>query len=139
MTPFIDGATCLDLFAGSGSLGFEAISRGAQACQFIDQSKANIDKINLNIKSFQLANCTTEISESHKYVTRTDQKYDIVFFDPPYKSNCYDWLDLALEKLLKPDGIIYIESATKIELKSLCMIREKKTKTLFYGIYKYDR
>ena len=122
MTPFIDGATCLDLFAGSGSLGFEAISRGAQACQFIDQSKANIDKINLNIKSFQLANCKTEISESHKYVTRTDQKYDIVFFDPPYKSNCYDWLDLALEKLLKPDGIIYIESATKIELKSLCKI-----------------
>ena len=139
MTPFIDGATCLDLFAGSGSLGFEAISRGAQACQFIDQSKANIEQINLNIKSFQLANCTTEISESHKYVSLTDQRYDIVFFDPPYKSNCYDWLDLVLEKLLKPDGIIYIESATKIELDILSMVREKKTKTLFYGIYKYDR
>jgi 16S rRNA (guanine966-N2)-methyltransferase len=70
LTPFIDGATCLDLFAGSGSLGFEAISRGAQACQFIDQSKTNIEQINLNIKSLQLTNCTTEISESYKYVTR---------------------------------------------------------------------
>jgi 16S rRNA (guanine966-N2)-methyltransferase len=139
LTPFIDGATCLDLFAGSGSLGFEAISRGAQACQFIDQVKTNIEHIDLNIKSLRLANCTTEISESHKFATRTDHRYDIVFFDPPYKSNCYDWLDLALEKLLKPGGIIYIESATKIELEGLCMIREKKTKTLFYGIYKYDR
>ena len=139
MSPFIDGATCLDLFAGSGSLGFEAISRGAHACQFIDYSKANIEQINLNIKSLQLKNCTTEISESHKYIIRTNQRYDIVFFDPPYKSNCYDWLKQALEKLLKPDGIIYIESANKIELESLCMIREKKTKTLFYGIYKYDR
>ena len=139
MSPFINRATCLDLFAGSGSLGFEAISRGAHACQFIDYSKANIEQINLNIKSLQLKNCTTEISESHKYIIRTNQRYDIVFFDPPYKSNCYDWLKQALEKLLKPDGIIYIESANKIELESLCMIREKKTKTLFYGIYKYDR
>ncbi|MEK9714512.1 MAG: RsmD family RNA methyltransferase, partial [Methylophilaceae bacterium] len=74
------------------------------------------------------------------FIRRTkEKKFDFIFFDPPYKSNCYDWLDLALEKLLKPDGIIYIESATKIELESLCMIREKKTKTLFYGIYKYDR
>jgi 16S rRNA (guanine966-N2)-methyltransferase len=72
-------------------------------------------------------------------VTHNDQRYDIVFFDPPYKSNCYDWLDLALKKLLKPDGIIYIESATKIALDNLSMIREKKTKTLFYGIYKYDQ
>lgn len=139
MTPYIDGATCLDLFAGSGSLGFEAISRGAEACQFIDQSQTNIEQINLNIKSLQLANCKSEISESYEYVTHNDQRYDIVFFDPPYKSNCYDWLDLALKKLLKPDGIIYIESATKIALDSLSMIREKKTKTLFYGIYKYDQ
>ena len=135
MTPYIDGATCLDLFAGSGSLGFEAISRGAEACQFIDRSQTNIEQINLNIKSLQLANCKSEISESYEYVTHNDQRYDIVFFDPPYKSNCYDWLDLALKKLLKPDGIIYIESATKIALDNLSMIREKKTKTLFYGIY----
>jgi 16S rRNA (guanine966-N2)-methyltransferase len=95
LTPFIDGATCLDLFAGSGSLGFEAISRGAQACQFIDQSKANIEQINLNIKSFQLANCTSEISQTYKNVKHTDQRYDIVFFHPPYKSNGINWLDLA--------------------------------------------
>ena len=136
--PYIDGASCLDLFAGSGSLGFEAISRGAQACRFIDQSKTNIEQINKNIKSLQLENCKSQISEAHKYVTHNHERYDIVFFDPPYKSDCYDWLDLALKKLLKPDGIIYIESETKIELESLNMIREKKTKTLFYGIYKYD-
>jgi len=102
-------------------------------------SQTNIEQINLNIKSLQLANCKSEISESYEYVTHNDQRYDIVFFDPPYKSNCYDWLDLALKKLLKPDGIIYIESATKIALDNLSMVREKKTKTLFYGIYKYDR
>lgn len=127
---------CLDLFAGSGSLGFESISRGALSCTFIDHTHSNIENIQKNIIDLDLSNCEVVISEAYRYVNSVDCKYDLIFFDPPYHSDCYDWLEFAAGKLLSEGGIIYIESSKKINLDKIKMLKEKKTKSLYYGIYR---
>jgi 16S rRNA (guanine966-N2)-methyltransferase len=130
-----DDVACLDLFAGSGSLGFEAISRGAKNCTFVDNNIINIQNIEKNIKKFNLDNCYFENKDAKQYIKSAEKKFDLIFFDPPYKSKYYELLDEIVVKLLAFNGVIYIESSNKIQLENIKMIKCKKTKTLHYGIY----
>jgi 16S rRNA (guanine(966)-N(2))-methyltransferase RsmD len=86
ISSFLPNTNCLDLFAGSGILGIEALSRGAKSCAFVDQDKeatANITKCltetNLIGKSFVAR------MDNVKYISNCEETFDIIFFDPPYK------------------------------------------------------
>lgn len=135
----IHSANCLDLFAGSGSLGFEAISRGAKYCTFVEKSKKNANNIQQNISTFDLKNCDVIHQDAHQFIFSSTNKYDLIFFDPPFGSSCYLWLEDVAKKILAPQGIIYIESSKQVELKILKVIKQKKTKSLCYGIYEQVR
>ena len=132
-------ANCLDLFAGSGSLGFEAISRGASHCTFVELSKKNVDNIQQNINTFGLKNCDVIHQDAHQFISNSTNKFDLIFFDPPFASSCYLWLDDVAKKILAPQGIIYLESSKTVESNVLKAIKHKKTKSLYYGIYEQDR
>ena len=108
-------ANCLDLFAGSGSLGFEAISRGASHCTFVELSKKNVDNIQQNINTFGLKNCDVIHQDAHQFISNSTNKFDLIFFDPPFASSCYLWLDDVAKKILAPQGIIYLESSKTVE------------------------
>lgn len=86
--PDLINKTILDLFAGSGSLGIEAISRGAKHAFFIDQDKSIIQTIRSNLEKTRLsAKSTVRRQDVFQFLTdqaKTDQKYDIVFADPPF-------------------------------------------------------
>ena len=92
----------LDLFAGSGNLGIEAISNGANKCYFVDNNKIAINTINKNIKTFNIEDNSIVIKND--YMNALDSlrntKFDIVFLDPPYKDN---YIDKAINKLLEYD------------------------------------
>ena len=87
----IPGGNVLDLFAGSGQMGLEALSRGAARATFVDNSKEAIAVINQNVKKTHFDNESLVVtSEFEAYLKRVSgrEKYDFVFLDPPYASDC---------------------------------------------------
>lgn len=99
----IEGASVLDLFAGSGQLGLEALSRGAKKATFCDSSRAATEIIIKNAKKSRMFDkcriSTCDCIQMIKGIAKKE-KYDIVFIDPPYKAEC---LPTVLELLDKSD------------------------------------
>ena len=102
-------AHVLDLFAGSGSLGIEAISRGSKDCVFVDQMKEAIDVVRSNIKKLSIEK-QSEIyyGDFESYLEKTYQSFDVILLDPPYSLKVLNSIikTIARKKLLNKDGII---------------------------------
>ncbi len=113
----IEGRRILDLFAGSGQLGIEALSRGAEKCVFTDASQAAVDVVKRNVKKTgfdtQSVICRTDYSS---FLKGTKETFDIAFIDPPYmKGFTSDALELTSLKM-SDYGIIVVEHASEVEL-----------------------
>lgn len=82
---FIQNCTVLDLFAGSGNLGFEALSRGAKSALFVDHTRQNIDQIIKLAGEFDMeSQVSTAVMDVAHYLAGPTVPYDIIFADPPY-------------------------------------------------------
>ncbi len=113
----IEGRRVLDLFAGSGQLGIEALSRGAERCVFIDESQEAISVIQKNLLSTDL-NSKSSVSRNdfRSYLKMCRDKFDIVFIDPPYHSGFYgEALELAA-RVLSDYGMIICEYPAEVEV-----------------------
>lgn len=111
-----DGAKVLDLFAGTGALGLEALSRGAEFAVFVDQSIQSADIVTDNIKTCGMADCATLVKASvmtSLAKLRTHAPFDLIFLDPPYNQNLIGpVLDgIVKNTLLAKRGVICVESA----------------------------
>lgn len=94
----IEGRKVIDLFSGSGQLGIEALSRGAESCVFVDSSRASINVTEENLSAVGFRNLSkTVLSDSLSYLDRTSESYGLAFLDPPYAAGI---TVTALEKLL---------------------------------------
>ena len=118
----VEGRRVLDLFAGTGQLGIEALSRGAEGCVFVDASKeaARIIKENVSLTGFADRARVTQ-GDAMSFLTSCREKFGLAFLDPPYAS---DLLDQALERMAAIDimtenGIIVCESALEKVLPDL--------------------
>jgi 16S rRNA (guanine(966)-N(2))-methyltransferase RsmD len=105
----VDGADVLDLFAGSGALGLEALSRGAASATFVESERDACRVINANLDKLGLRG-TVLCQDAVRAVGSDRRRYDLVLCDPPYE---YDRsrLDSALGPLLAPDGLLVLETA----------------------------
>lgn len=130
----IRGARVLDLFAGSGALGLEALSRGAESAVFCDVSNKAINVINQNIQKTKFTDKTRVFQESYEDVLKKlamennnsvdgerTNVFDLIFLDPPYAGGM---LENAIQSildynLLAEDGIIVVETDMESELKKL--------------------
>jgi 16S rRNA (guanine(966)-N(2))-methyltransferase RsmD len=118
----LEGARVLDICAGTGSLGIEALSRGAASCCFIenDRSVMTILEKNLELTGFVVkAECLNlGAFEGLKLLSRKTGQFDVVFFDPPYSSDLYSIIPDELSSLpLLSDGAIFIaECSSRIPL-----------------------
>lgn len=113
----VENAECLDVFAGSGNLGIEALSRGARSCDFVDQFKSVTDVIAHNLKDCNLeekANIFTE--DSVKFVANTERTYDIIFVDPPYNDLKHRFLMKNLDEILNSDGFIAFTYSQELDM-----------------------
>jgi 16S rRNA (guanine966-N2)-methyltransferase len=111
LAPHIDGAHCLDLFAGSGALGFEALSRGAATLTLVDSDAATIRALEGSRKLLGASDCTIVHAQAANFLRRDATRWDIVFVDPPFSSGL---LEETLERLgrgdhLAPHGLVYVE------------------------------
>ena len=109
---YFDNTRVLDLFAGSGNLGFEAISRGAQKCVFVDQEARHLRHIEKLAKTFGVENqIQTTLADVDEYLGKNAVQFDFIFADPPYDYYLMEeMIDAVLEKnWLKEDGWFLLE------------------------------
>ncbi len=112
----LDGWHCLDLFAGSGALGFEAASRGAARVVMIEETPRVIAALRENAEMLQNPPEIEIIRrDALQYLASTTAKFDLIFLDPPYKKGWIPRLERLLPGVLKADAALYVESEEKIE------------------------
>ena len=124
---------CLDLFSGTGALGFEAFSRGAQKVTFVEKNKEYLQKIKkVFLEMNEKADCDFFCAECLEWIQNnsSETKYDLIFIDPPFNKNLiHDLLAAILEKeLLSKNGQIYFEYEKNLDLEipeSLSLIKKK--------------
>ena len=112
LTPYIRGAAVLDLFAGSGALGIEALSRGADRAVFVDFDKAAENAVRANLEKARLAEKAEVLrTDSLSFLSSRRESYSLIFLDPPYGSGLYEkTLAMVMERhILAPGGIIAAE------------------------------
>ncbi|WP_077325970.1 16S rRNA (guanine(966)-N(2))-methyltransferase RsmD [Virgibacillus siamensis] len=120
--PFFNGGNCLDLFAGSGSLGLEALSRGMAHGVFVDKHPKAIHTIHGNVKTLNMEE-KTEIFRADAFralqaASKRNLQFDLVFLDPPYGKVNYEKLLEKIDglQLLTKNGMIYCEHDTSEQL-----------------------
>ena len=122
---------CLDLFSGSGNLGIEALSNGADSCYFVDNNKECIKIIKENLKDISNSFVLNMDYKAALDSFKDKNKFNIIFLDPPYNLDCLDYiLEKIIEyNLLLEDGIVICEyeyNNFKEEYNSLKLIKDKK-------------
>ena len=112
LAPTIQGARCLDLFAGTGALGFEALSRGATIVVFVDSSRRAIKAIENSAKTLDATGAVIHCGDAVDYLRTVPREYfDIVFLDPPFADDRLEHICRLIDELhlLAPGGRIYLE------------------------------
>jgi 16S rRNA (guanine966-N2)-methyltransferase len=111
----VEDAKVIDLFAGSGAMGIEALSRGAASCAFLERDRKALDSIRHNIKTLQLADNTTVVSGDVMTNVVALRNVDLVLADPPYDFD--RWVDLltVLNLVIAPGGVVVTESGREIQ------------------------
>ena len=128
----IKDSVCLDLFAGSGNLGIEAISNGARSCYFVDNNKIAVNTIESNLKKLRINEECIVIKNDYANALREFKdkniKFDIIFLDPPYElnliSHCLN--KISEYNLLNDDGIVVCEfEKENINYKEFNILKER--------------
>jgi len=110
----VDGATVLDLFAGSGALGLEALSRGAGRATFVDSDREACRTINANLDKLKL-HATVLCQDALRALSTDRSTYDLVLADPPYDYERLDALAPHLSRILAPDGLLVYQTGERTE------------------------
>lgn len=123
--PRVAGARCLDLFAGSGALGFEALSRGAASVVFVEREAVAARELQARLLEWNAQGGHVERTDALNYLKRGGRRgggiFDIVFLDPPFAADLLSAAAKLLEQhdFLAPHALIYVESAARAELPAL--------------------
>ncbi len=136
-------AVCVDLFAGTGNLGLEALSRGARRCYFCDNARDSLNLIKLNIKKCQAGDRAIVLAGDYaKCLSRIREQADIFFLDPPYQAGLYENCLKTIDSLdlLSNEGIIIAEHGARDEMPEqvggLQKVRERRYGKIMVSIYR---
>jgi len=144
----INGAICLDLFAGSGALGFEAMSRGADRVVMVEDDARTAATLSEQKELFNAQDIEIKNQNALTYLQNVKQKYDLIFLDPPFDSSLLEKAISIIfkQKLLNVNSLLYVESAAQqkstknleILLEALNCTNEKVSGEVRYALYKSD-
>jgi len=136
---YIPNSTVLDLFAGSGALGLEAISNGAKKCFLVDNNSVSINTIKENIRNFDddiiVLNC-----DYKKFLKNTEDKFDVILLDPPYQAGLLNKALKIIEEreLLNDGGIVICEYESGNIITNLEIIKSKQYGNCKIDVLKYN-
>ncbi len=110
-------AVVLDLFAGTGQLGIEAISRGARSAVFVDNSRKSIEVVKRNLEKTEFTDKATVLNMNGvDFAASTSNKFDFIFLDPPYNKGILTQIMPKLSNILAPNGTIICEYEKNLDL-----------------------
>lgn len=145
LQPYIHQSRCLDVFAGSGALGFEALSRGAGELVFVEKNIRTVKRIKQNIETLGAEEVTVHHQDALAWLQSSAKncdsgRFDLVFLDPPFHSELLAMSCRLLDKsgCLAEDAIIYVEHNrdTAIELpENWVALKEKKAGQVAYRLF----
>lgn len=140
LMPILPGARCLDLFAGTGALGFEAVSRGAAEAVLVERSSAVARQLRANCEILACENVLVRQADALSWLEQVGDPFDVVFLDPPYAAELWQ---AAVERLhahawLKSQSRLYLEMPTSAWFPDLPpgweLRREKRAGSIHYGL-----
>jgi 16S rRNA (guanine966-N2)-methyltransferase len=131
------GKTCLDLFAGTGAFGFEALSRNAKSVTMIENSRPAYNALLQNQTMLKAENCQIFNQDALLFLANNNQKFDVIFCDPPYHKAWLDKLLPILNQHIAENGLLYVE--VEYEIKSDAawqVIKQNKAGNVVYHLLK---
>jgi len=140
LAPFVQGASCLDLYAGTGALGIEALSRGAAQVDFVETDTRLATLLRENLLRLKQT-ATVQRSDALQFLAANSTRYDIVFLDPPFTAGLWTEVASALEARdrLQPGALIYVESPAQ-EIPPMppnwALHREGRAGAVRYALYR---
>jgi 16S rRNA (guanine(966)-N(2))-methyltransferase RsmD len=111
----LTGLACLDLFAGTGILGFEAASRGAAQVTLVERDKRICAALRQAAITLQASQVEVIRGNAVEFASSLSSNFDLVFLDPPYNQGWLKTIEPMLDKMLKPDGWLYAESEAPLQ------------------------
>lgn len=145
IAPYVPDARALDLFAGTGALSIEAVSRGAAGAVLCESASASVKIIEQNLEKTGFSGlCRLERGDCFSFLSRNTEAYDLIFLDPPYNTGLLDQAlnRIVQQKCLAADGIIVAECdgpEKPAAIKGLSLQKEKKYGRTYILIYTWDR
>lgn len=140
LQPYIAGASCLDLFAGTGALCLEALSRGAADVVMVEKAPPVAQRLHQHVERLEAAGAEVVLADAVEFLQRTPRAFDIVFLDPPFKSDLIADCAALVEARgwIKPGGLVYIEAPSQMSELTLPatweLIRSKKAGQVGYHL-----
>lgn len=122
LAPHLSGMRVLDLFAGSGALAFEALSRGAASAVLVEQERAASESLRATAERFALAAARIEGGEALGFLqSQSVHAYDLIFLDPPFGTGLLEpaLAAIARRNVLAPAGFCYVEQPARVALPAL--------------------
>ncbi len=140
LMPYMQESICLDCFAGSGGLGFEAFSRGAKSVTLIELNKAAAQQLEQNKTLLKANEISIEHTNTLNYLEKCTQKFSIVFIDPPFRKGLIEeTVNLLNNDLLEQDALIYVEMESEEAIAAMpanwLLLKEKKAGQVAYRLY----
>jgi 16S rRNA (guanine966-N2)-methyltransferase len=111
----LDGCACLDLYAGSGALGFEAASRGAARVVMVETDRTVLAALRRCRERLAASDVEVVAGEALEYLARAGERFDVVFLDPPFRQNALPVLLAKLPPRLQPGARVYLEAADAVQ------------------------
>jgi len=125
----VPAARVLDLYAGTGQLGIEALSRGAKSCVFVDNSSQACKLIHKNLERTGLDSLSRVINNDvFVFLNANRHNYDLIFIDPPYRQQCVQRILPLLNRLLSSGGMVLCETESQADLEESYGALELKKK-----------
>jgi 16S rRNA (guanine966-N2)-methyltransferase len=111
----LTGRLVLDLYAGSGALGFEAASRGARSVVMVERDATSVRALKDACAALEAHQVEVVRADALEFALRARTQYDVIFLDPPFADAPWDALFQRLPALLAPEGLVYCESGTPVQ------------------------
>ena len=134
----LSGLACLDLYAGSGALGFEAASRGAARVVLVERDRVALAALEESRAELGAAEVEIVAGDAEAYLMRARETFDVVFLDPPFRQNIFATLLGQLERVLGPAARVYIESESPVAVRGWQELKRGKAGQVSYQLLQWS-
>jgi 16S rRNA (guanine966-N2)-methyltransferase len=135
----LSGLACLDLFAGSGVLGFEAASRGAARVVLVERERETLAQLRANRAALDAQQVEVVPGDAFEYLAHSGERFDVVFLDPPFRQNALPAALAGLASHLRPAARVYLEAAQPLALRQPWEeLRRKRAGNVSYQLIRWS-